>query len=437
MIEKEQRNAKEYVKSYETMNKKIEDIISAFEYILGFQMELVIVIDKNTGEILYTNKNDEIVEKDMKCIFSESFLTNLINETKHNKSGKSEIICKERGKAFSVRYFPMEWHGRDAILNYFMEITHTKRRENQLKRLATIDPMTETLNVRGYRLEIAEILKSQQPLSVVMIDLDNLKYINDTWGHNAGDEFILKTLEKIKKHIRQDDFIVRYGGDEFVLIMPNCFAELATEKMMKAREELQEENKEKNMSFSYGVRYVTMPTVKKVKEAVKEADADMYRMKKIYKEHLKKENSKISNEKQHSEHMVAYVDGSYEKETHRFSYGVVIIDDENELYFSKMMDDPELVDMRNVAGEIKGAEVAMNYAFKNGVKNLTLYHDYEGIAKWCTGQWQAKKIGTQRYRDFYRQISKSLNIEFVKVKSHSGDKYNDMADKLAKEAFKK
>ncbi len=138
---------------------------------------------------------------------------------------------------------------------------------------------------------------------------------------------------------------------------------------------------------------------------------------------------------------VAYVDGSYNINTKRFGYGVVLFTEETAedgspvtVQLSKSFSEPELAEMRNVAGEIMGAAQAMKSAAARGYKDLVIYHDYEGIAKWCTGEWKAKKKWTQKYRDFYREMSKSLNITFVKVEAHSGDVYNDLADKLAKEA---
>ena len=132
---------------------------------------------------------------------------------------------------------------------------------------------------------------------------------------------------------------------------------------------------------------------------------------------------------------VAYVDGSYNVATGEFSYGVVMFHNGEEITFNKSFSDPELASMRNVAGEIKGAEAAMEYAYKNGMKTLTIYHDYEGISKWPLKQWAANKEGTKAYQEFYNNIKEYVDIKFVKVKGHSGDKYNDLADKLAKEAL--
>ena len=131
----------------------------------------------------------------------------------------------------------------------------------------------------------------------------------------------------------------------------------------------------------------------------------------------------------------AYVDGSYYPGRPEFSYGMVILRDGKELKFSKKFQNRELAAMHNVAGEIKGAEAAMQYALDNGLKEIIIYHDYEGIAKWCTGAWKATKSGTQSYQAFYREASQKVDVLFVKVKGHSHNKYNDMADALAKEAL--
>lgn len=134
-------------------------------------------------------------------------------------------------------------------------------------------------------------------------------------------------------------------------------------------------------------------------------------------------------------HAVAYVDGSYNQTTKEFSYGVVMFHNGEELHFSQRVDDETLVEMRNVAGEIKGSECAMRYAVEHKCKTLVIYHDYEGISKWCTGAWKTNKEGTRAYKEYFQSIENSIDIEFRKVKGHSGDTYNEIADKLAKQAI--
>ena len=133
--------------------------------------------------------------------------------------------------------------------------------------------------------------------------------------------------------------------------------------------------------------------------------------------------------------LVAYVDGSYNVENNQFSYGMVLLDGEQELKFQQFFIDEELASMRNVAGEVKGAEAAMRYAVEQGFHKLYIYHDYEGIAKWCQGEWKTNKEGTKAYKAYFDSIRDKLQVVFVKVAAHTGDKYNEMADKLAKEAL--
>ncbi|GAA0239893.1 ribonuclease H1 domain-containing protein [Metaclostridioides mangenotii] len=129
----------------------------------------------------------------------------------------------------------------------------------------------------------------------------------------------------------------------------------------------------------------------------------------------------------------AYVDGSYEHSIKLYGSGVVILKGDEEITsFSVKGNDKDLVDMRNVAGEIEASKIAMNYCIENGIKNLILYFDYEGIEKWCIGAWKTNKVGTINYKKYYDSIKDNLNVKFVKVKAHSGNKYNDEADRLAK-----
>lgn len=132
---------------------------------------------------------------------------------------------------------------------------------------------------------------------------------------------------------------------------------------------------------------------------------------------------------------IAYVDGSYNPATHEFSCGAVMFYEHKKLEFSQKYNDPEMNDMRNVAGEIMGAASVISYCVENKIPKLEIYHDYEGISKWATGEWKANKTGTKAYAQLCAEARQSLELSFVKVKGHSGDTYNDEADMLAKRAL--
>lgn len=133
--------------------------------------------------------------------------------------------------------------------------------------------------------------------------------------------------------------------------------------------------------------------------------------------------------------MIAYVDGSYNGATEEFSYGMVAFVGGETIRSCKAFNDANLAAMRNVAGEIKGSEAAMRLAIEKKCGTLHIYHDYDGIAKWPLGEWKAGKEGTIAYKQFYDSIKPELTVIFHKVTGHSGDKYNDEADALAKSAL--
>ncbi len=136
----------------------------------------------------------------------------------------------------------------------------------------------------------------------------------------------------------------------------------------------------------------------------------------------------------------AYVDGSYDVSTGRFSCGIVMIRTNADgsvktREISQAFDDEEAAQQRNVAGEIMGAKTAIDFCLRNGIDEVEIYHDYEGIGKWADGEWKAKNPLTQAYAGYVAKARERMKITFVKVAAHTGNKYNELADKLAKEAL--
>lgn len=130
----------------------------------------------------------------------------------------------------------------------------------------------------------------------------------------------------------------------------------------------------------------------------------------------------------------AYIDGSFSEKLAETGYGAVILFN-GEIIQTIKGSSKKYIDMRNVAGELFAAAVSIKWAVDNGYKSITLHHDYSGIAHWAKGEWKRKQEGTINYKKFIDDISDKINISFIKVKGHSGDLYNDMADELAKEAL--
>lgn len=132
---------------------------------------------------------------------------------------------------------------------------------------------------------------------------------------------------------------------------------------------------------------------------------------------------------------VAYTDGSYHAATHQYACGAVLFYDGQKILFSEKYDDPDMADMRNVAGEIMGAVEVIEYCVEKGIPDLEIRHDYEGVGKWAVGEWKTNKEGTKKYAALCQSVAGKLRLSFVHVKGHSGDRYNDEADALARKAL--
>lgn len=127
----------------------------------------------------------------------------------------------------------------------------------------------------------------------------------------------------------------------------------------------------------------------------------------------------------------AYVDGSFKNGI--YGYGCVITRPDGVRRGLRGHDNNKtLAEMRNVAGEILGAMAAIKYAIDNQFPSLTIYYDYIGIEKWAKDEWKANKPATMAYKDFIRECP--IPLKFIKVKGHSGNKGNELADQLAKKA---
>lgn len=128
----------------------------------------------------------------------------------------------------------------------------------------------------------------------------------------------------------------------------------------------------------------------------------------------------------------AFVDGSFNSDTGVYGYGGYLFDGTTKHPLQGHGNNPELVSMRNVAGEIEGSMAAVRKAEELGIREMTMFYDYQGIEKWATGQWKTNKDSTKAYAEFMKPENRSVGLSFVHTKGHSGIEGNEIADVMAK-----
>lgn len=134
-----------------------------------------------------------------------------------------------------------------------------------------------------------------------------------------------------------------------------------------------------------------------------------------------------------------YVDGSYRKTEKKYSYGFIIVKNMNIIYKKfDIKNEPKGCNLEHIAGELRSVIEGIKYIKWKKIEKVKLHYDFEGIADLALLQnCKARNETTKRYQQFIKNIINKIDIVFIKIKSHSGNKYNEEVDKLCKIAFYK
>lgn len=278
-----------------------------FQSYIEYAGILFLVLDRDGRVVLINRKGAEVLGYPKEEILGKDWFQHFLPEDvrEETKGYFLELLgkaCSQEEMYYEnpvktrdgIRF--MRWHntvlcddsGRVlGVLSSAVDVTEERIERMELESLLSTDELTGVYNRRaGYEVlkrELAIALLKRAPVVVAFVDVDNLKAINDTFGHLEGDACLKAVAQVLRESIRGSDTVFRFGGDEFVLVLPQCTEEKARSILEKAQERLrlhaQELGTPYAMSVSFGLAVFNPECPSSPEELLIQADRRMYAFK--------------------------------------------------------------------------------------------------------------------------------------------------------------
>jgi diguanylate cyclase (GGDEF)-like protein len=159
------------------------------------------------------------------------------------------------------------------------DVTESNKMEETLRFHSAHDTLTGLYNREYYAAEIERLQQSRRfPISILMIDMDGLKIINDRLGHSAGDDLLRQAAKVFKSTFRPEDMVARIGGDEFVVVLPNTDAEAALQVVQRLKNNLVKYNLDYPAELALNLSIGTASGYQnsRLSDVIEQADRAMY-----------------------------------------------------------------------------------------------------------------------------------------------------------------
>ena len=289
------QNIKEYKVKIDEYNQRIEDIIksSPFPIIISRLSDDRLILANNNAVKLFGIHQKEIERYKLKDFFADKENRQALNERLEQQREVQDFEILVKTTTGNTPFWLLtsaniiDYNYDIAIYAAFQDITSRKTRENLLKNQATRDPLTALYNRRYFEDEvtkrITQSLKDDMDYSVLMVDADHFKKINDTYGHKTGDAVLIDLAQTCEKALREDDIVARYGGEEFVIFLSKVNAEKAQTVAERLRQSIAkrlvraEDGAEVKFTVSIGISSSAVSD--NIETLIKTADEALYKAK--------------------------------------------------------------------------------------------------------------------------------------------------------------
>jgi diguanylate cyclase (GGDEF)-like protein/PAS domain S-box-containing protein len=286
----EYRQSQEQIQRSEEQYRLLFD--NAVESILVVQDRKIVFCNPITSELTGYPLEEIINESFVKFIYPED-IPMVVENYRKRVEGESlpgryqfRLVRKDLSfrwvEASGIR---IDWEGELATLHFLMDVTDRKKAEIALEFRSTHDILTGLYNRQYFEQEIERLQNSRrQPISILVMDMNGLKKINDTQGHAVGDEQLRVAAREIRKAFRPDDIVARIGGDEFVILLPETDTTTTIKVVERVKEVIHDFNQlnPEHNPISFAIGFATSESTPNLSDVLRNADRDMYIQKAIH-----------------------------------------------------------------------------------------------------------------------------------------------------------
>jgi len=213
----------------------------------------IFVVDLNTHDLLLYNSMAK-VELEYDPGYISKLMSSLPDHSILTGRDYVEISFDQAGaeRFLAINAYLIQWNHHNAIAMILKDISEEKKQRRQLEDQAFHDSLTGIYNRFFGMLTLNDWLDSEKPFALVFVDLDNLKYVNDVFGHSEGDEYIIRASRHLQ-NISKGAIVCRLGGDEFMALIPDVDQAGVTSRMAEISHAIENDEYLHGRGYRYSV----------------------------------------------------------------------------------------------------------------------------------------------------------------------------------------